>query len=614
MQFLHMWALALSLLGGSSALSSCLLVPVDMMEKVPGSGPLPPLLEGPIVGARGETVQFQVMMAAPPDGIQNATLAFSSDLPGLDGNIRLVELVYVNNTANPNIPAGWFPDPLLPIRNALTLAPSASRSRRENWAFWISATVPSSAPAGLFEMTVQLNSSSGSCEPASVRIRVIDFAMPERLTQVTGAQFGLKSIDAYAPGASDADMIKTAELHFKSLARAGVNSLVWFDIDALPFAVTGEFTDKSLATMVLNTTRFDAVWPRIIEEIKPIGFKLPLTSRFNSKSHYVGVDTNHTFSTREGPVSVPVFTGNGTINPVFAAAYTKVIQASVAYLESQGWADIGSWIQITDEPTWTDPATLQNVLAMMRLVKAASPRVRIFQTRLPEPDLTTCQNSTGPLAPAAKPLLELVDWWCPHVCQWESSAFVRQTLKELAQNKSAMATLYDNGVPVFTLAAARVRTQAWNIFRSRSLMGTLSWYSVNSYQGSLNDTAHSPFLYPNIESKGKVFPAGFGYELYPPPPGAPSEAGWGPIESIRWAMLLAGVQDAEYMYALEKAAPGAPELARVSDVAWAFPVSWRLTSFSLMEDDGYSTNTTLLNEIKTSIAGALERELVSRRH
>ena len=58
--------------------------------------------------------------------------------------------------------------------------------------------------------------------------------------------------------------------------------------------------------------------------------------------------------------------------------------AVMEYLESQGWTDEGSWVQIMDEPSWTDNATLANTISIMKLYKSVHPKIKIYQTRFPQ--------------------------------------------------------------------------------------------------------------------------------------------------------------------------------------------------------------------------------------
>ena len=76
------------------------------------------------------------------------------------------------------------------------------------------------------------------------------------------------------------------------------------------------------------------------------------------------------------------------------------------------------------------------------------------------------------------------------------------------------------------------------------------------------------------------YPAGFGYELWPPPPGRRDRPDWAPIETVVWTMLGSGLQDAEYLYALRqhRAAVGKDAaqalMAQARAMATGFPAGW----------------------------------------
>jgi hypothetical protein len=288
------------------------------------------------------------------------------------------------------------------------------------------------------------------------------------------------------------------------------------------------------------------------------------------------------------------------------------------YLDSQGWGDDGSWIQVIDEPEWQLNATLANTLAIMRLYKEVDPRIKIFQTRWPDgggaAGVATQHRDPvmgghrGPVSeltdrgvpPYALPLLDLVDWWCPHVCQWTHDgvpeAFAALRKQRAATSRPLHITVYDNGVPIIESPWERLRTQAIDVWISNgTLDGTLSWYSVNSYARGLTGPAfprniEDPWLhpyttyshYPNNTAYLKD-PAGWGYLLYPQPESKRSKLGepWSPVESIRWVMTGAGIQDAEYLYALDRHAPPSLKakalLAQARTLATHFPKKWNPT-------------------------------------
>ena len=134
-------------------------------------------------------------------------------------------------------------------------------------------------------------------------------------------------------------------------------------------------------------------------------------------------------------------------------------------------------------------------------------------------------------------------------------------------------------------------------------------YNLDFWYGGYDDPADSPWANPKQGS-------GWGYLLYPPRPsysGGTTRAGggdgsWAPVESIRWLMLSAGIDDAAYLSALRAAAPHSAALRRVQEVAWALPADWR-DSAGMWQDEGYTTDAALVEEVKLGVGEALEKAL-----
>lgn len=105
----------------------------------------------------------------------------------------------------------------------------------------------------------------------------------------------------------------------------------------------------------------------------------------------------------------------------------------------------GLWVQVIDEPNWMDNATAVNTMTLIQHYKQLYPGIQVFQTRFPcdtslpsacvgdgdtpsslvnthaiqNPDVKKGQDlTTKAVVPSQlTPLLDMVDWWCPHVCQ-----------------------------------------------------------------------------------------------------------------------------------------------------------------------------------------------------
>jgi hypothetical protein len=403
---------------------------------------------------------------------------------------------------------------------------------------------------------------------------------------------------------------ETALNFFSSHAAQHSNSQVWFQLDDLPWAP--EYTFNEAKTEVtLNTTLNDEYWPQVLAMTKSTNFRMPFSLRIfkaeGARPHLFPDNCTWWFTSHDGhtKLEVPIFTApfGGILNPEFERMFKILFKATMQYLESKGWADSGSWVQVTDEPIWTDNATLANSIAMMRLYKSVDPRIKVYQTRFPQGGGSSAADvgsrslaaaTRAVVLPGTEPLLDLVDWWCPHVCQWTtpgvSQIMTALRAKKEAHNKPFHITVYDNGVPIIESPWERLRTQPLDAFISNgTLDGTLSWYSVDSYARGEHAAVADPWTHPyptstvttlkNGSTKSVLRdPAGWGYLLYPPPPKARTGNSWSPVESVRWVMTGAGIQDAEYLYALQKASPlsakAAALLAQARTLATHFPLGW----------------------------------------
>eukprot|EP00937_MAST-01D_sp_MAST-1D-sp2_P007028 g7028.t1 len=578
-------------------------------------------------------------------------------------------------------PAGLYPDPLLDPDasdgsvSRFLLADDGGAPR----VFWLSLRVPRGAPAGDHSVAVRAAVPGGCAAAATATVRVAAFAMPARLSQLTSAQF--------APREQNGSTVSntTALAHFESLAAQGVNSFAWFELDSLPWAPTYVF-DSTMTSVSIDGAAHREWWPRVLA-LPGVGgapWRLPFSSRlpkaWGALPHLLPDNATWVFlrasnassqgggggggPMRSSPeeVRVPIFDaaaprcadGATALNPQFARLFTLLFGAVARYVRGAaaagGWpggAEAGMWVQVADEPTWTDEPTARNMLALMQQYRRADPAIRIYQTRFPQ--------GPGPAEPGRnlsapmRGVVELVDWWCCHVCQAVDPAaypWLRALRRERAGASPPRVfhtTVYDNGVPIIEAPWERVRSQALDVFNSNGTVdGTLSWYSVNSYGAP----AHNPWAdpYPTRTSasgnpRAIKDPAGWGYLLWPPPPApAPVRPGWRPLESVRWLMVGAGLADAEHASALSALArraarAGAPSaaaaalLARTRAFAARWPAAWNTqcaapaaatvpaaVAAANFSDDGYLVDggaevdgSSVINEWRLATAAEIDR-------
>ena len=586
----------------------CTSLPIDAMHKlIPGATDMPTPLSRPVAAARGELVHLQVAIINGTVGVGGTARA---TIEGIS-EVTVRVLAYTDMTPPTSVEnaiasvsrPGLYPDPLVPLGGATAdqvgpehVPVTADDGKSAPQVFWISANVPPLARPGLHKGAFL----ASDCATATFTLQVSAFTLPNESTQLTGAQFQARDIQAFSP-----DQVftpETALMWFESFAAQHSNSHVWFQLDDLPWAPSYVFTaDES--SVVLNTTANDKWWPKVLHVTGSKNWRMPFSARIHRVlPHRFTTNTTWTFNMHSGPRPVPIFAGGaGLLNPEFSRHFRVLFSAVMKYLDSKGWGSNGSWVQLLDEPDWTDPTTLANSIAVMKLYKSIDRRIKVYQTRWPAPASANGEAGVAlqpqpSILPNAKPLLELVDWWCFTACQLTVPG-VPETLSALRANRTARdkqppfhVTIYDNGVPVIEAPWERLRFQPLNVWSSNGVLdGTLSWYSVNSYRTKGNHKSASavldPYLhpYPNPTrlSNGSAylqFPAGWGYLLYPPPPGLRTKTSWAPVESVRWIMTGAGIQDTEYLYALQKrkwhSTTAKALLAQARTLATHFPIAW----------------------------------------
>jgi hypothetical protein len=122
----------------------------------------------------------------------------AGDLSGPGGavisseNIEVLKVRYVNvvRPTDKSSTAGFWPDPLPPLKGPIDLEPD------KNQPFWIRVKVPSSAPAGIYEGRITLNAQDYKAD-AVLRVEVYDFVLPDRMTCTTAFGFSTGNVFHY---------------------------------------------------------------------------------------------------------------------------------------------------------------------------------------------------------------------------------------------------------------------------------------------------------------------------------------------------------------------------------------------------------------------------------
>ncbi|MCC6446709.1 MAG: hypothetical protein IT210_25070 [Armatimonadetes bacterium] len=128
--------------------------------------------------ARNEYEPFQVMITALNRDLSRVEVS-ATDLKSAGGGIvparhielRLAHYILLKDAVKPSSPGGWYPDALLPLKGAFSVA------RGNHQAVWGNVYVPPRTPAGLYNGAVRVDV-NGAIHTVPIRLRVRDFALP----------------------------------------------------------------------------------------------------------------------------------------------------------------------------------------------------------------------------------------------------------------------------------------------------------------------------------------------------------------------------------------------------------------------------------------------------
>src|SRR4029077_12833523 len=162
-------------------------------------------------GARGETVDAQIIVHAPTSGLTNVNMS-ASDLTAPGGgtipasNIKLYREYYVAVTgtanygggSNPPLGSGTYAEPLIPFNDPETGAPlcrtsaalkacNASITAGENQPYWIDITIPRGteiSPSGSYTGSIYITSTQDTVT-ISVALTVWNFELPTQPSELS---------------------------------------------------------------------------------------------------------------------------------------------------------------------------------------------------------------------------------------------------------------------------------------------------------------------------------------------------------------------------------------------------------------------------------------------
>jgi len=386
--------------------------------------------------------------------------------------------------------------------------------------------------------------------------------------------------------------VELLEEYYSNMIDHRVNAIAWGGIvPNVLLSITKSAADGYNVT--LNTTDHDAVVARLVSRgVRYLN--MPKVAHFTDEPHKFPANTSFC----AGSFCEPVLGDSGEATPQFVELFAAVNHALKAHYASKGWLNM-SYVMFKDEPLFTDNSTLQTWLVIAQQLKKLD--LQIIQT-------------TFPLVPEVWPY---VDWWVAHIVQW-SDPTLSAAMSKLKAQTGVPLSLYHNGVEITDLQGTRLLTFPWMMVEQDVLTdvpgldGTLAWYSDDAWHSNPYTDADQYCQTPGSARCA----AGWGYLLLPSKIAGSLVAT--PVSSIRWELFRLGLEDAEmfrlakrtlrstvehctnhrdaYCIAADKLSAALP---RIKEVAWGW---YEVTDYT---ESTYTHNATLVNDVRATIAAAL---------
>ncbi len=548
----------------------------------------------PLAAARSQVVSLQVCIHNPGLEVEGAQLDIMGLPATFNWTVRLVS--WVNTTSVDELPAGMFPDPLLPIPDA-----GATLLAAQTTVFWLDIAISEErTDAGrTYPITVHVVKRVDSTVVASMsnELRVFNFSVSTRSLRTDSSVNGLDAKHwptegaPYFPGHSR-DKVATA--WYESLTSARVNAMALAPIEP---SIELDSNGRLNVTTARNW-KGRAMWLIRKHGVQELAFPMPAGVRFSltggakngQEAFGAKIEWTHCIlpnATWEvGGVTIPVFDKTksrwhspavATLNSMFVERYTGMLKSIAKYVDDEGLSNVANSLEIKDEPYYVDSFTMQALLALISLSKQAVPGLRIRQTRWPT-------QQYGKLNDTAISLLkDLVSTWVAHVKQYTDPSENVPLEMAAERRRGKQTTVYDNSVPVINLPPHRTALYPWMLWRTNSgnwsglkpgqgLEGSLSWYCDNCYGG------RNVYAEP-ASSKEHLWPGNM-FLLYPPllqrrlrrwpnHPGlnrTSSSTLEAPVElvpSVRWLLFRNGLAEAESFFVLQREIKQAKAALRV---------------------------------------------------
>ena len=474
--------------------------------------------------AGGEFAAAQVILnPRQPLTLLGASVGSLRDSRGRPGAIsaELLEVAYVKVThpTDSSCEAGWYPDPLPPLRTPLRL--EAGRCQP----IWVSFHVDRTTPAGDYAGEVQLTTSAGTSS-VPVKLHVYGFALPTETHLKSALGLGSGEINRFHHLKTATDRRQVYESYLTNFAQHRIAPYSFYADAPIDLRFPGQGADKQAK---LDFSAFDREAVKWLDAAGFTTFMLPLRGMGGG-----------TFQSR----SLGELEGFKEGTPEHARLFQDYLSQVETHLRQRGRLD-KAYTYWFDEP---DQKDFGFVAEGMKRIHAAAPGLRRMLTKEPHPELEGNVEIWCALTPQWTPEKVRLRrgagqevWW--YICCGPTAPYVT----EFIDHPGTELRLWP--------------WQSWQYgVQGLLIWATTYWTSESAFPAP---KIQDPWTDPMSYVSGYDFKAGHlgfwgngdGRFLYPPREASTTNTPClaPPVTSFRWENLRNGMEDYEYFWLLQQA-------------------------------------------------------------
>lgn len=330
-----------------------------------------------VSAARGEFEPVQIVLHAENDAqLLSAGIRPFRNQRGervaLDLRIDEVAYVQVTRPTDQSCVAGWYPDPLPPLRVPLVLRAG------QNQPLWVTFHVPRATKPGDYRGELDLKTTLGTAR-VPLAVHVYDFTLPEETHLKSTLGLGAHEISHYHKLTQAADEQVVFEKYLRNFAEHRISPYSFYVYAPMDIRFVGEGTNKHAQ---IDFTKFDQAAAKWLDQFRFNTFQLPLRGMGGGTFHSRHLGNLEGFE-------------EGT--PEHARLFQDYLSQVERHLRERGWLN-KAFTYWFDEP---DRKDYEFVVAGMKRIAAAAPGIRRMLTKQPE-----------------KETLGHVEIWCGLTPEW----------------------------------------------------------------------------------------------------------------------------------------------------------------------------------------------------